>query len=320
MSNARTDYISRIQSIIFCLENQTQYADFMIDKPPIAINLEHNLQAQLLRNGLAISIFCYLEDFIKARINECINELPTIYSHFSNIPTKELKIRLTHATLEGVAKRSSTLKLNSDEITLFNFIQNETKHISSISSQPYTTSSFAFGWAKENINASDIKTLFQEFFIKDFWGKVRSLSSYINTPLIAPESEFKNIMKSRHRAAHAANTIIPSNTLFELAKSSFVIAFCCDYFISKSLKLMKINETNHMNSSYDFSNNFSKFRTIKFSQNKWKEYSKSNPLKCVKTDIDFHNIFNIASSKLQNNEFLLCFSKDNFVKAWEIKQ
>lgn len=319
MSNARVDYISRIQSIIFCLENQAQYTDFMIDRPPLAINLQHNLQAQLLRNGLVISIFCYLEDFIKARINECINELPNIYNHFSNIPTKELKIRLTHATLEGVAKRSATLKINSDETTLFNFIQNETKHISSTLSQPFSTSSFAFGWAKENINSTDIKMIFQEFFIKDFWGKVNLLSSYINATLISAESEFKNIMKSRHKAAHVANTAIASNTVFELAKSSFTIAFCCDYYISKSLKLMTTNESSHMNSSYEFYANFPKFRTIKFSQNKWKEYSKINPLICVKTDPDFQNLFNISSLKLHDNEFLLCFSKNNFIKAWEIK-
>ena len=291
----------------------------MIDRPHLEINLQHNLQAQLLRNGLVISIFCYLEDFIKNRVNECINELPSIYNHFSNIPTKELKNRLTYSTLEGIAKRSATLKINSNETSLYNFIQNETKHISSTLLQPFSTSSFAFGWSKENINSTDIKMIFQEFFIKDFWGKVNLLSSYINSTLISAENDFKNIMKSRHKAAHVANTVIASNTLFELAKSSFIIAFCCDYYISKSIKLMAANEPNHMNSSYDFCANFPKFRTIKFSQNKWKEYSKINPLHCIKTDTNFDNLFQRSALKLYNNEFLICFSENNFIKAWEIK-
>lgn len=319
MSNARTDYINRIQSIIFCLENQSNYGEFMNDKSPTPQNLNHNLQAQLLRNGLAISIFCYLEDFIKNRINECINQIPNIYNHFSQIPTNQLKLRLTHSTLEGITKRSSTLKANSDLTTLVNFIQSETKHLSSTSSINYTTSSYAFGWSKENINSNDIKMVFQDFFIKDFWGKVENLSSYINLSLINPENDFKNIMKSRHRAAHVANTLIPSTTLTDLAKSSFIIAFCLDYFITKSIKLMYNNDTTHLNSSFDFSANFYKYRTIKYSDNKWKEYSKLIPTRCTKIDTDFQNLFNYSLSKLKNNEFLISFSKDNFVKAWEIK-
>ncbi|APV34547.1 hypothetical protein [Acinetobacter soli] len=319
MSNARIDYISRIQSIIFCLENQTQYADFMIDKPPVPVNIYHNSQAQLLRNGLAISIFCYLEDFIKARVNECINEIPSIYNHFSLIPTKELKMRLTHSTLEGINKRSATLKINSDEATLFNFIQNETKHISSTLSHNFTTSSYAFGWSKENINSTDIKIIFQDFFIKDFWGKVKLLSSHITSSLIDPETEFKNIMKNRHKAAHVANTQIPSNSLFDLAKSSFIIAFCVDYYISKSIKLIRINDLNHMSSAYNFTTDFTTFKIIKFENSKWKEYSTSNPKRCIKIGIDFDNLKNLVSSRLKNNQFLICFSKENYIKAWDIK-
>ena len=174
MSNARLEYINRIQSIIFCLESQDKYNDYISDLAPIPINSNHNLQAQLLRNGLAISIFCYLEDFIKARINECINQLPSAYNQFSLIP-KALKIRLTHLTLEGITKRSLTIKNNGTEADLINFIQSETKHISSTINAPFSTSNFAFGWAKENLNTVDIANIFKEFFIKDFWRKVNYL-------------------------------------------------------------------------------------------------------------------------------------------------
>lgn len=316
MSNARLEYINRIQSIIFCLESQDKYNDYISDLAPIPINSNHNLQAQLLRNGLAISIFCYLEDFIKARINECINQLPSAYNQFSLIP-KALKIRLTHLTLEGITKRSLTIKNNGTEADLINFIQSETKHISSTINAPFSTSNFAFGWAKENLNTVDIANIFKEFFIKDFWRKVNYLSSIINLTLINSEDDFKNIMKNRHKAAHVANTQIPSNTLFDLAKSSFIIAFCIDYLISKSIHLIFTKNTYHLDSNYDFNFSVLKFRNIKHSNNQWKEYSKSN--KCIKIHDDFNTLFNLSSGRLKNNDFLICYSKNGFIKAWDIK-
>lgn len=162
MSNARQEYFKRVQSIIYCLENQNLYNDFINDKSLTPENQMDNLQAQLLRNGLAISIFCYLEDFIKARINEGIFQLSSIYNTFNQLPIS-LKMRLTYLTLEGINKRSLTIKNNSDEQTLISFIQAEAKHISSTSSPNFTTSNYAFGWHKENINATDIQNIFKEF-------------------------------------------------------------------------------------------------------------------------------------------------------------
>ena len=208
MSNARQEYFKRVQSIIYCLENQNLYNDFINDKSLTPENQMHNLQAQLLRNGLAISIFCYLEDFIKARINEGIFQLSSIYNTFNQLPIS-LKMRLTYLTLEGINKRSLTIKNNSDEQTLISFIQAEAKHISSTSSPNFTTSNYAFGWHKENINATDIQNIFKEFFINDLWRKVQLLSSHINSPIINAQSDFTNIMKNRHKAAHVANTQIP---------------------------------------------------------------------------------------------------------------
>lgn len=276
----------------------------------------HNLQAQLLRNGLAISIFCYLEDFIKARVNECIFQLSSIYPTFNQLPTP-LKMRLTYLSLEGITKRSLTLKNNSDEQTLISFIQNEAKHLSSTLSPNFTSSNFAFGWHKENINANDVRDIFKEFFIKDLWRKVQLLSSHINSPILNAESDFINIMRNRHKAAHVANTQIPITNLSDLTKSCFVIAFIIDYLITTSLKLIQQSNQDHKNSNYDFSVNLPILRKIEFNTNKWKSYSNSGH--CIKVENDFETIFQISKQKLPHNQVLICFSKHNFLQAWEIK-
>lgn len=316
MSNARQEYLKRVQSIIYCLENQDSYNDFINDKSLTPENQMHNFQAQLLRNGLAISIFCYLEDFIKARINECIFQLSSVYSTFNQLPSS-IKIRLTYLTLEGITKRSSTIRNNADEQTLINFIQTEAKHISSTLLPNFTTSNFAFGWNKENINANDIKDIFKEFFIKDLWRKVQLLSSHINSPILDAESDFINIMKNRHKAAHVANTQIPITNLSDLTKSCFVIAFCVDYLITTSLRLIQQSNQDHQNSNYNFSTNLPTLRKIFFNAEKWKAYSPSGH--CIKVENNFELLFNKSISKLTHNQVLICFSKQNFLQAWEIK-
>ena len=135
--------------------------------------------------------------------------------------------------------------------------------------------------------------------------------------LINSEDDFKNIMKNRHKAAHVANTQIPSNTLLDLAKSSFIIAFCFYFLISKSIHLIFTKNIYHLDSNYDFNFSVLKFRNIKHSNNQWKEYSKSN--KCIKIHDDFNTLFNLSSGRLKNNDFLICYSKNGFIKAWDIK-
>ena len=316
MSNARQEYFKRVQSIIYCLENQNLYNDFINDKSLTPENQMHNLQAQLLRNGLAISIFCYLEDFIKARINEGIFQLSSIYNTFNQLPIS-LKMRLTYLTLEGINKRSLTIKNNSDEQTLISFIQAEAKHISSTSSPNFTTSNYAFGWHKENINATDIQNIFKEFFINDLWRKVQLLSSHINSPIINAQSDFTNIMKNRHKAAHVANTQIPITNLSDLTKSCFIIAFCIDYLITSSLKLIRQSNQDHQNSNYDFSTNLPVLRKIEFSIDKWRSYSSSGH--CIKVGTNFESIFQSSKQRLPSNQVLICFSKHNYLQAWEIK-
>lgn len=316
MSNSRQEYLQRVQAITHCLENQSLYNGFINDKSLTPENQMHNLQAQLLRNGLAISIFCYLEDFIKGRINECISRLSSLYTSFNQLP-KILKMRLTYLTLEGITKRSATLKNNSDEPALISFIQNEVKHISSTLSNNYTTSNYAFGWYKENINANDIETIFKEFFINDLWRKIQALSSHINSPIIDPKSDFTRIMKNRHRAAHVANAQIPITDLSDLAKSCFVMAFSIDYLITTSLKLIEQSNQDHKNSNYNFSSNLPTLRKVEFETDKWKSYSSSGH--CIKVENSFENIFNISKQRLPSNQVLICFSQQNFLQGWEIK-
>ncbi|MEN8427479.1 HEPN domain-containing protein [Acinetobacter schindleri] len=315
MSSARQEYLQRVQAIIHCLENQSLYNDFINDRSLTPENQMHNLQAQLLRNGLAISIFCYLEDFIKGRISECIFKLSSLYTSFNQLPDL-LKMRLTYLTLEGIAKRSFTLKNNSNEPALISFIQTEVKHISSTLSNNYTTSNYAFGWHKENINANDVQNIFKEFFINDIWRKVQLLSSHINSQIIDAKSDFTRIMKNRHRAAHVANAQTPITDLSDLTKSCFVMAFSIDYLITTSLKLIEQSNQDHQNSNYNFSTNLPTLRKVKFESDKWKLYSPSGH--CLKVENDFENIFHISKQRLPTNQVLICFSKTNFLQGWEI--
>lgn len=127
----------------------------------------------------------FFEDFIKSRLGECLQDLPSIFRDFQSIPDALQQV-ITINALESIQKRGETIKRSKSIPDAINFIQENTYSIGSTynNSTPYSISKFSLGWSKENINFDDyvnylgfhvkkVMKLLKNFF-SSFYAYIRS--------------------------------------------------------------------------------------------------------------------------------------------------
>ena len=233
------------------------------------MNDAHNSKAKILRNGLAIMSYIYLEDFIKTRFGEVLSGIDYHNVPFSDLPTR-IQSTASMSALDGVKFRANVLKKKGED--WLSFIQNQTCKISSSQGAEYNLSEYSFGWDKPNISEEDISKALKIFCVQGGWRAIQGITSKGLITLISPQEVFKNAANRRHEAAHNPNADSPLQDIIEFAKNAKIIAFAFDSLITKSLKEINAGNQNILNETKKIEVDDVKLRFILKGGNYWKEY------------------------------------------------
>lgn len=312
MASAKNNFITRINTF-----NSIIYPNLPDD---VSLNSKaltetlHNEKVRMLRNGMSIIGFTFLEDFIKRRTGEILKSIGTTGCNFNLLPEK-IKEAVTFYALKGINSRADTLKRNSEDF--ITFIQNETGFISSTKSSVYELSEYSIGWDKSNLNSQDISDILTILNIEGGWNSIQRLSSLINCSILNPDQVFKNFAMNRHKSAHNSDANSLLTDLESFITQSKIIAFCFDALIDKSLSYIKLNNLSYLNLTLKTKPLDVKIRFLIEIGGKWKEFANNNLTRAFRTNIDYNVILIDAKLRAQTNkEILLIKYENNSIRDW----
>jgi hypothetical protein len=305
MPTAKQNFLERLLIIEKSLSTPN-----IIDGLPTQV--EHNNVARLLRNGLAVVGFVALEDFIKNRTIEILNEIASSHLPFSNL-TEELRYNCTVEVLKSIQRLSGFEPTKLDRIS---FVQNETRVISSSLNTSYDLNKYTFGFSNSNISKDEIKRILRAFNISDSWGKQTALASVIGVTSLPLENSFNNAAARRHQAAHDTSSIIPIGDLVQYINEAIAIGLTFDALLSYSkTKLINDNAAFLSNSTVIDHNSIS-LSFVKKESNRWK-YKRKGRTSAVRTDVDKGNLLaTIIPISRSHNECLIIYNDSNKIIDW----
>jgi len=305
-TSAKQDFLSRILVLNDALTEQS-----VMDFTPS--DVKHNSIARMLRNGLAVVAFATLEDFIKSRSSEILNQIGTTGIQFRQLPEK-LRNAVTFESIKALQYQVSIIDENTDKIA---YIQSMCKKIASTALPPIDIMDHSFAYEQANVNAETIKKILLSFGVIDPWKQISNLSNNAGLTALSLDIIFKNAANRRHRAAHVANTITPQNDIIGFVKEAIGIAFGFDALISYSYSKIKVLDPTYISSTSPFiTSTMVKTRKIVFDQNKWKLYG-SGQTRAQTSNIDKAYVIQMGINKCRaGREMLLVYNENGMVIDW----
>ncbi|HRF99870.1 MAG TPA: HEPN domain-containing protein [Bacteroidia bacterium] len=300
MPTAKHNFLERL----FIIE-RTLSTPNLIDGLPT--QTEHNDIARLLRNGLAVVGFVALEDFIKNRTIEILNEIASSHIPFASL-TEDLRFYSTVEVLKSIQRISG---FESNKIDKILFVQNETKIISSSLNTSYDLNKHTFGFSNSNISKDEIKKILKSLNISDSWNKQTALASIIGITSLPLENSFTNAATRRHKAAHDTSSSIPIGDLTQYINEAIAIALTFDALISYSKSRLINDNAAFIANTTNIDHNSIALSYIKKETNKWK-YKRRGRTNAVKTDSDKTNLLStVIPIARSNNECLVIYNETN---------
>ena len=231
MASAREDFVRRLRALKRVVDdNQTlQLLQHSLGDPEI------NERARLLRNGLAVSSFAILEDFLKTRAAEVLGRLSASPLAFSQLPD-DLQ-RLCTEDVVTALRFQVDLRSRSRE-DAGPFIRQVATSLASTDQYPYTLSGIAFGHARSNLVHGDVKDLLKAFNIADGWGNVTGFARRMGLGSFALRDDFVQAAQRRHRGAHEASAETPLGDLRSYPAQALGIAAGFDALLSRAAYLL----------------------------------------------------------------------------------
>lgn len=224
ISTARQNYIQRIAALKYAMEDE-----IVQDQPPT--NVRHNERARFLRNGLAIISFNILEDFIKNRIAEILQQVSTSSVAFSRLPA-----RLQEATLldplTGIDKVAKLMKRSG--LDWKTFVQDQSRILMSSTISPYSLTGYGMGYQGSNLGEKEVAEFMGNFQVKGGWDSIERVTAAIGCTVVTAKQVFVNAANRRHTAAHDPNSHIPYTDIENFLTHGKAIAFAFDMLISKA--------------------------------------------------------------------------------------
>jgi hypothetical protein len=228
MSLARATFLERFSTL-----------DVTIAEPYVqdgALNeVQRNARARLIRNGLAVVGFAFLEDFVRQRAAEILASISASAVPFSDLPEK-VKEACTFGLLKAMQVRAN---LQPDAAAKIAFSQDHARLLASTASSPYQLSDITFGYKSSNIGSEDVAEILRSFRIATPWDAVGILASKVGLSSLSLKDSFENAARRRHRAAHVAGAITPFGDLMGFINEAKAIAFGFDALLSSALIRIK---------------------------------------------------------------------------------
>ena len=309
MPNARSIFIERINGLDSTL-NDTSLNSALLDKSTAFV--QHNTSAKLLRNGIAVIGFVFLEDFIKSRIKEVLSELPTYYIAFNDLPDL-LRYRTTVGSLRSIMNLLKYEETRQDQIA---YVQNNAAKIGSTMNTSYDLVEVAFGHNNSNINSAEIAETLKAFNIPDAWNQMNTVSNTIGLSTLSLKVSFDNAAIRRHKAAHDATANTPNMDLSQYVKDALAIALSFDSLLCNAIQKFKLHDRNFLNGTIAINSSSVNISKIYKDGRNWK-MKKLSSTRSLKNDPDFNVVKAFALSKsASDKETLLIYNENNKLVEW----
>ncbi len=304
MPSAKRVFIQRIQSLNKSLNIHS------VKNSPLN-NVEHNEIARMLRNGLAVVGFAALEDFIKKRISEVLEEIGGTGVEFLDLPVKIQNA----ATYEALSALKFQMDLR-DKAARLGYIQRHAAKIASTLSLNYEITPHAFCYDQSNVKSVTIKNTLKSFSVVDPWRQMTTLASRLGLTALPLEQSFINATKRRHKAAHVANADTPEVDLVQYIKEAFAIAIGFDCLLSKALGLLKNHDSNYLNGNCEIDEGLIKFRFVKRVDSYWKDIIERQ-VRAYRRSRDLASLLpDVISRASIHKQVMIEYSPDNVINNW----
>lgn len=220
MSRARQDFLQRFSTFEQTL-SEAAVQDGALHET------DRNAKARLLRNGLAVASFAFLEDFIRQRSGEVLANIAASGVSFSALPDK-VRSATTYGLLRSLDSR---MKFEADDVAKISFVQNHAGFVASTATMPFQLSELSFGYKSSNISEDELADILRAFRVQGPWQAIGLLASRVGLGSLVLMEAFKNAAKRRHMAAHVAGATTPLSDLENYVREAKAIAFGFDVLL-----------------------------------------------------------------------------------------
>lgn len=201
----------------------------------------HNGKANLLRKGLGIMSFNILEDYIKDRTIEILNEISNSGIIFTNLPDKliESSVLGSLPAIQTIAKR---MKKNQDP----NWLSTAIDNISAVASSKYSNTNYqlshsTFFHSTSNIEAEQVGDVLASIGIDGQWPVLTEIARKFGFGSPDLRQTFVNMSSRRHSAAHESGSAYEYTWLTNIRSEILSIASAYDAALSLRVKILKAN-------------------------------------------------------------------------------
>lgn len=201
----------------------------------------HNGKANLFRKGLGIMSFNILEDYIKERTKEALEQIAQSGIVFSNLPDKLIECSLLNplSAIQAVAKR---VKKNQDQAWLATVFDSAGDIASpKYSDTNYRLSQYTFFHSSSNIDADQIGEVLTSFGVDGQWPTLTEIAKKVGFGGPDLRQTFVNLSTRRHSAAHESNSIYEYSWLTSIRSDILSIASAFDIALAQRIRLLKRN-------------------------------------------------------------------------------
>lgn len=226
MSKARANLASRLAAY-----RSAARAELLVSRAPT--ETEHNARAQILRNGLAVSGFAMLEEFLKSRTAEVLQRIGAGRTAFSNLPSA-----VRDAATAGVVRALKFQDAFQDRRSsdYHRFYQDHARAIYSTGTAAYEISTLAFANEASNISSDTVQGILDAFRVDNSWSAIGSIASRCNVGVLDLRSAMTAAAARRHAAAHQADAAVEIADLQAFAVEVVGISLGFDLLLSRALR------------------------------------------------------------------------------------
>ena len=196
---------------------------------------EHNEQARVIRNGLAVVLFATLESFARSRIGDVLNRLSTSSIPFDDLP-QDLRTACVFKASRAIAYQAGLRRRRGEDYVAF--VQKQCATIGSTATAGYCLCPLSLLWETPNLGPEDLKQALRVFGVKDGWGQIDELAQRIGVTSLSHREAFARAAARRHEAAHSADAQTEWAHLNDFVCQARGIAVGLDALLSVALRYL----------------------------------------------------------------------------------
>lgn len=267
-------------------------------------------------NGLHVTAFSALEDFLRRRAHEVVSWLGKEGVNFGHLPEK-LQRLILQGTIEGLCHSLS--RTNEDRVTLLQ-LQGLLLSNTGDANQPFEPSEFFFGRSASNLQKDDIRQLTEAFGLGEGLACLTVIADNVSMQHLGEVGAvFTRLSKNRHSAAHSFSSDYKCDDFRSDMNSALpVLAFSVDTCISQCAIAIKKAVHSTKLPFQGFSASSSNIRTLEFDQPtaKWIELRNGKASKTLKKGELDRRLKEFSSGTLAKEDTILLRGESGSVEGW----